>query len=71
MIRKGCKIQATCFSKFMQVRLNGSCVFLMHSSNDKKIEGEDCQVCLLTSKYGKGRSWHVLSFAHWDCAAKG
>lgn len=60
MIRKGCKIQATCFSKFMLVRLNGSCDFLMHSSNDKKIEGEDCQV-----------SFFWLEYLLWDGADPG
>lgn len=40
MIRKGYKIQAACFSKFMRVRLNGSCDFLMHSSNEKKMKGK-------------------------------
>lgn len=75
MIRKGCKIQSTCFSKFMQVRLNGSRDFLMHSSNyKKKLKGRIVKfVFLLTRILAMewGRSWCVLPFAHWDCAAKG
>lgn len=50
MIKKGYKIQATCFYKFMRVSLNGSCDFLMHSSNDKKLKGKIVKFVFLLTR---------------------
>lgn len=55
MIRKGYKIQAACISELMQVRLNGSCDFLMRPANDKKTKGKIVKfVFLLTGDLLRG-----------------
>lgn len=40
MIRQDYKTLDTRFSKFMQIRLNGSCDFLMYPSTDKNMKGK-------------------------------